>query len=54
MIADTINTGVQGNGKPVEQPYAIESSPASCGQPLRSAHPEWEAVPIAGNAERAL
>jgi hypothetical protein len=54
VIAETVNTGVQENGKPVEQPYAIESSPALCGQPLRSAHPEREAVPVARDAERAM
>jgi hypothetical protein len=54
MIAETINTGGNENGKAVGQPYAIESGAPSLGQPLRSAHPEREAVPVAGDAERTV
>jgi hypothetical protein len=54
MIAETINTGGHENGKAVGQPYAIEGGAPSLDQPLRSAHPEREAVSVAGDAERAL
>lgn len=54
MIADTINTGGEQNGKAVGQPYAIEGGPPSLSQPLRSANSEREAMPVAGNAERTL
>jgi len=54
VIAETVNTGGQENGKSSDQPYAIESSTPSLGEPMWSANPEREPVSITGNAERPL
>jgi hypothetical protein len=50
VIAETVNTGGQENGKFDGQPYAIEGCAASLGQPLRSEDAQREAMPLASNA----
>lgn len=50
VIADTVHTGGQENGKSNGQPHALESQPLEGGDALRSANTEREAVPISANA----
>ena len=52
VVADHIHqhTGGRENEKFNEQPHALESMGDASGRPLRSAHPDREAVPVASDA----
>lgn len=47
VIAETVSTGGQENGKSSGQPYAIEGGATPLGRPLRSENEGWKAVPLA-------
>jgi hypothetical protein len=50
VIADTVNTGGQENGKIDGQPHAIEGGGASFGQPLRSQNAERDGMSVTSHA----
>lgn len=50
VIADTVQTGGQENGKSNKQPHALESMGDAFGQTLPSANAEREALPVASHA----
>jgi hypothetical protein len=54
VIAETVQTGGQENGKSNGQPHALESVTPSGVAPMWGENPEREAVYIASDAKRAV